>query len=166
METYLSDQAVAFLWAVVLGGGLGGVYDVFRLVRILRGRDRPLLVFLEDLLFALIAALATASCFTWTNFGQVRLFLLAGEGLGFMVWHCTLGVFIGAVARWVARLLRWTERIFGRFFKKFMNFSKKTFIFLKEWVRIRMLKFTERRKSHENKIHRKSKARQKDESRR
>ena len=166
METYLSDQAIAFLWAVVLGGGLGGVYDIFRVVRILRGRDRPVLVFLEDLLFALIAALATASCFTWTNFGQVRLFLLAGEGLGFMVWHCTLGVFIGAVARWVARLLRWLERIFRRFFEKFMNFSKKPFIFLKEWVRRDKSRYAERRKSHENKIHRKSKARKKDESRR
>lgn len=136
METYLSHQAIAFLWAALLGGGLGAVYDVFRVVRILRGRDRPILVFLEDLLFALIAALATASCFTWTNFGQVRLFLLVGEGLGFMVWHCTLGVFIGAVARWVARFLRWLERVFGRFFEKFMNFSKKPFIFLKEWFRI------------------------------
>ena len=166
METYLSDQAIAFLWAVALGGGLGGIYDVFRVVRILRGRDRPLLVFLEDLLFASIAAIATASCFTRTNFGQVRLFLLVGEGLGFMVWHCTLGVFIGAVARWVARLLRWLERIFGQFFKKIMGFSKKPFIFLKEWYRIEKSKYVERRKSHENKIHRQSKARQKDESRR
>ncbi len=166
METYLSDQAIAFLWAVVLGGGLGGVYDIFRVVRILRGRDRPLLVFWEDLLFALIAAIATASCFTWTNFGQVRLFLLVGEGLGFMVWHCTAGVFIGVVARWVARILRWFERIFGQIFKKFLVFSKKLFIFLKDWYKIRMLKFKERRKSHENKIHRKSKTRQKDEPRR
>lgn len=163
METYLSDQAFAFLWAVVLGGGLGGVYDIFRVVRILRGRDRPILVFLEDLLFALIAALATASCFTWTNFGQVRLFLLVGEGLGFALWHYTLGVFIGAVARWVARFLRWIGRIFGQFLKKFMEIFKKPFIFLKGWYRIRLLRYKDkagRRKSHENKT------RQKDESRR
>ena len=160
METYLSDQAVAFLWAVALGGGLGGVYDIFRVVRILRGRDRPILVFLEDLLFALIAALATASCFTWTNFGQVRLFLLVGEGLGFALWHYTLGVFIGAVARWVARFLRWIGRIFGQIFKKIMEFFKKPFIFLKEWIKIKKSKYVERRKSHENKT------RQKDESRR
>lgn len=163
METYLSDQAIAFLWAVVLGGGLGGVYDVFRVLRILRSKDRPALVFAEDLLFALIAAFATASCFTWTNFGQVRLFLLVGEGLGFMVWHCTLGVFIGVVARWVARFLRWIERIFGQIFKKIMEFFKKPFIFLKEWYRIRLLKFKERRKRY---AAFKSKTRQKDESRR
>lgn len=166
METYLSDQAVAFLWAVVLGAALGVVYDIFRVIRILRGNERSLLVFLEDLLFALIAALATASCFTWTNFGQVRLFLLAGEGLGFALWYCTLGVFIGSVARWVARILRWLERIFGEFLKKILVFLKKLFIFLKEWYRIRMLKFTERRKSRENKIHHQSKTRKKDEPRR
>lgn len=166
METYFSDQAIAFLWAVVLGGGLGGVYDIFRVVRILRGRERPALVFLEDLLFALIAAIATASCFTWTNFGQVRLFLLAGEGLGFMLWHCTLGVFIGGVARIVARFLRWVEQVFGYFLKKILVFSKKLFIFWKEWYKIKMLKFKERRKSHENKVYRQGKTRKKDEPRR
>lgn len=154
METYLSDQAIAFLWAVVLGGGLGGVYDLFRVVRILRGRDRPILVFLEDLFFALIAALATASCFTWTNFGQVRLFLLVGEGLGFSLWHCTLGAFIGAVAR-----------ILRRFFKKFMEIFKKPFIFLKEWIKIEKSRYVERRKSNDT-IHHQNKTRKKDEPRR
>lgn len=178
METYLSKQAVAFLWAVLLGGGLGAVYDVFRVARILRARERPILVFFEDLLFALIAALASALCFAHTNYGQVRLFLLVGEALGFLIYFFTLGVFIGALARGVARILRAICALFRRFFarffaffKKFMNFLKKLFIFLKKWYRIKMLNsekilyFKERRKMlREKKSPFKGKARQKNES--
>ena len=40
METHLSDQAVAFLWSVALGAGLGAVYDWFRIGRILWKKTR------------------------------------------------------------------------------------------------------------------------------
>ncbi len=142
METYFSDQAVAFLWAVALGAALGVVYDWFRIGRILR-RKWWLTVFLEDLIFALIAAVATAFCFTLTHYGQVRLFLLAGEGLGFTIYFNTVGVLVAKQARLTARFLRWIRGLFaglGRFLQKkmqkIMNFLKKPFIFLKERCRM------------------------------
>ena len=114
METYLSGQAIAFLWSVALGAGLGAVYDGFRIGRILK-KKAWLTVFLEDLLFALVAALSTAFCFTFTNYGQVRLFLLVGEGLGFLLYYNTLGALVAMQARLVARLLRRVRRGFSRF---------------------------------------------------
>ncbi len=142
METYFSAQAAAFLWSVVLGGALGAVYDWFRVGRILKKKSW-FTVFLEDLLFALIAALSTALCFTLTNYGQVRLFLLVGEGLGFLLYYNTVGVLVAKQARLTARFLRWIRRgvsRFGRFLvkklKKIMNIFKKPFIFLKEWCKM------------------------------
>jgi spore cortex biosynthesis protein YabQ len=158
METYLSKQAIAFLWAVALGGALGGFYDFFRILRILRGKDRPVLVFLEDVLFTLGAALSTAFCFTLTNYGQVRLFLLVGEGLGFALWFYTLGAFVAKVARFTARVLAGLKRILGQIFRKFMIFLKKPFLFLQRWFIIIMCKFGERRRSHEIGQRRKGKA--------
>jgi spore cortex biosynthesis protein YabQ len=158
METYLSDQAVAFLWAVLLGGGLGAVYDVFRILRILRRRTPWLIVFGEDLLFALLAALSTAFCYTLTNHGQVRAFLLVGEGLGFLIWFYTIGAFIVWQARLIARLLAAIRRFLGRFFDRFkellgkiMNFLKKPFLFCKGWYKMNVYRLKERRMLHAKK---------------
>ncbi len=160
METYLSQQAAAFLWSVALGGALGVVYDWFRIGRILK-KKWWLTVFLEDLLFALAAALSTAFCFTLTNYGQVRLFLLIGEGLGFLVYYNTVGVLVAMQARLVARFLRWIRGVlsrFGRFLakklKKFMNILKKPFIFLKERCRMLLYSVLRRKRRLENQNHR------------
>ncbi len=145
METWLSDQALAFLWAVALGGGLGAIYDWFRIGRIL-WKKWWLFIFFEDLLFALIAAAATAFCFTLTNHGQVRWFLLAGEGLGFFIYFNTVGVLVVKQARLVARLLRWIRRALAKAFrflgkkgKGIVNFLQKPFIFWGKWVKMRLL---------------------------
>lgn len=153
METWFSDQALAFLWSVALGAALGVVYDWFRIGRILH-RKWWLTVFIEDLLFALIAAGATAFCFTLTNFGQVRWFLLLGEGLGFTVYFNTIGVLIAKQARFVARVLGMIRRALGRFFRfcgkkfgVFINFLKKPFIFLAGWVKMKTDHFQKGRKT-------------------
>ncbi len=147
METYLSQQTIAFLWSVALGAGLGVFYDWFRIGRILR-KKWWLTVFLEDLIFALASALVTAFCFTLTNYGQVRLFLLMGELLGFVVYFNTAGVLVVWQARQVARFLRWIRSILRRFggflrinLQKIMNFFKKPFIFLERWCRINLLRY-------------------------
>lgn len=162
METYVSDQAIAFLWAVVLGAALGVVYDWFRIGRILK-RKWWLTVFFEDLLFALAAAFSTAFCFTLTNYGQVRLFLLVGEGLGFVLYFNTVGVLVTKQARLVARFLRWIRGLLtsmGRFLRKkmqkIMNFLKKPFIFLKGWCRMIPSTAMRRKSRLENQEHRKS----------
>lgn len=152
METYFSDQAIAFLWAVVLGAALGVLYDWFRIGRILK-RKWWLTVFFEDLLFAFAGAVATAFCFTFTNHGQVRLFLLAGEVLGFVIYFNTVGMLVTAQARLLARFLRWLGGLLKRFgrwllliFQKIMNFLKKPFIFLRRCCRIKLPNFLRRKK--------------------
>jgi len=129
-----------------LGGILGAVYDVFRVLRILRRKNPWILVFFEDLLFSAIAAVATAYVFSRIYYGQVRLFLLAGQGLGFLIYHITLGSLVGATARFLARCLRF----FAKYFRKFLKKSKKLFIFLKRCSIIK-LHHSERRKKRREK---------------
>lgn len=160
MEVYFSQQAAAFLWSVVLGGALGAVYDWFRIGRILWEKG-GVSVFLEDLVFSLLAAVATAFCFTFTNYGQVRLFLLLGEGLGFLLYRNTLGVFVAWQARIFARFLRWCRRgtsrigcFFAKKLKKFMNILKKPFIFSKERCKMFLYSMKRRKRRLEDQEHR------------
>ncbi len=152
METYFSDQAVAFLWSVVLGAALGVLYDIFRILRIFRGRNPWVLVFLEDLLFSALAAISTAYVLSRIYYGQVRLFLLLGQGLGFLIYHKSIGRFVGKAARLLARFFRYL----GRSLKIFMNFLKKPFIFLNKWCRMKLHHFKRREKRREKKGDRKS----------
>ena len=50
-----APETAVFLYACALGAGLGVLYDVFRLLRLVTG-GKALLVFLEDLLFSFLAA--------------------------------------------------------------------------------------------------------------
>jgi spore cortex biosynthesis protein YabQ len=162
METQLSLQAIAFLWAIVLGAGVGALYDVFRILRILRRKNPAPAVFIEDLLFSFLSSVATALFLIRFNYGQVRLFLLIGEGLGFAFYHFTLGALVVFWARLIRRILDWLGRLLKKLFKKI----KKLFIFFLKWFRIRMPKFEERSGTREKKQRRKGQARQKDEPRR
>lgn len=154
METYLSQQAVAFLWSVVLGAAIGGINDCFRVGRILWKRG-AVWVFFEDLLLFFIGAVLTFICLALTNYGQVRLFLLLGELLGFLLYFHTLGVFVTAAARLLSRFFRWIGRGIARIWGclwgiliKFMNFSKKPFIFFSKWFNIVMIDYGRRKAAH------------------
>lgn len=144
MENHLSHQALSFLQAVLLGGALGVLYDGFRIGRLF-GKAGAVRVFFADLLFSFLAAFATAVFLSRSYYGEVRFFLLAGEGLGFLIYFNTLG----------ALVLRFFRR-FRRILEKFMNFLKKPFIFLLRWCKIILYHYA-RRGQLEGKGHQKSK---------
>ena len=95
MTVDVTQQGAALCQAVLLGGALGVLYDLFRVLRV---RVRlPLLGGALDLLFWL---LATAALFVWSGMawgGQVRLY-----GAAF----CLLGggVYFWGVSPWLLRL--------------------------------------------------------------
>lgn len=123
-----SDKAVesgfwpGFLLALVMGAALGALYDGFRVLHMVLGggkRQR----FLFDLLFMTAAALATFIAALAAEAGQLRFYLLAGEGIGMCVWALTFGELtlwaaqgLRGIVRWVSRLLRRVvRRLFGWF---------------------------------------------------
>ena len=117
----ISQAALArlYLYALLLGIGLGLVYDALRITRVLLGahysrraarrlqeislpllcarkkktesRALGIVVFLEDLLFCLFAAIAMILLFYEANHGKIRFPALLCVGVGFLLYRSTLG---------------------------------------------------------------------------
>ncbi|HIV18995.1 MAG TPA: spore cortex biosynthesis protein YabQ [Candidatus Merdivicinus intestinigallinarum] len=100
-----APETAVFLYACALGAGLGVLYDVFRLLRLVTG-GKALLVFLEDLLFSFLAAGCTLYFMIEFCSGWLRLFVLAGEALGFILYHFTVGEIVIRLLRLICRGVR------------------------------------------------------------
>ena len=149
MEISQWALAVIALYSIAVGFSLGGVYDVFRILRIAAGagaeesggtghpkksaasasfKDKihgcvvsvlraaeDIIIFIEDILFAVISAVAVTVFIFNINDGQVRGFALAGTAFGFIIYYLTVGrlvmfctakiiAFVRAVVLFILRL--------------------------------------------------------------
>ena len=126
----LSQVALAklYLFALVLGAALGCFFDLLRLPRrfaqqtIDYGKQKPavslrkrrvvafVIVFLEDFLFCIVAALSLILLFYEQNNGKVRPFAFFASGIGFAIYRVTrakpLQGFTEWTSRWVIRAMR------------------------------------------------------------
>ena len=82
----IADQTRLFLLALGLGFLLGIVYDLFRVVRMAFTMRRAG-VFIQDVLFFLTCAAVTFVFLLAVNQGEIRGFIIAGEGLGFLIYY-------------------------------------------------------------------------------
>ena len=89
----MAGQAWLFVSTVLVGAAIGLFYDVFRILR-KTTRHRGIVVQLEDLLFWVIATGLTFYYMLHRNYGEVRLFALAGVAVGILLYFAT-------VSRWV-----------------------------------------------------------------
>ncbi|MCM1328506.1 MAG: spore cortex biosynthesis protein YabQ [Ruminococcus sp.] len=104
----VSQQTAAFLMSVLLGAGLGVVYDCFRAARILLpALAKPKPVFVQDVVFWLIYGFCVFCFAAVSARGQVRLFMFLGSVLGFTLYILTLGNFITGIIR------RAAEAVYG-----------------------------------------------------
>ena len=105
LGTSVLEQAVIFLYAVALGGILCAVYDVFRIIRIAFG-GKITAVFVEDIIFSIIALLLTFIFVVAFNNGELRFFVLLGELLGFTVYYFTLGRLTMSISKGIISLVK------------------------------------------------------------
>lgn len=117
LDLYQTQRALALLlvYAVAVGFCLGGVYDLLRILRMLCGfpkkQERPsaffaVLLFLEDVLFMLIVAIALILLCYYANDGQVRAPAIIGLACGFFAYWQTVGRLVVAMAERVVKLIR------------------------------------------------------------
>ena len=85
---YLLHMALA-MWSVILGAFLCAVYDVFRLLRLIR-RQNVIFVFIGDFLFCIFSAVCLLILFFNLSYGKVRFYALALVIVGFMCWRFTV----------------------------------------------------------------------------
>ena len=84
------QQFSVLLWSLLFGVGLGIVYDLLRCVRVFV-RCGTVSVFFQDLLYFLVAAVASFAFIFEVNDGTVRMFILFAFLAGGLFCRFTLG---------------------------------------------------------------------------
>lgn len=115
MEITVAGQTWVFVGSLLVGAALGLVFDLLRITRMAVTLPSPI-VFVEDMVFWIFAALTTFGYFMITIDGQVRFFALLGEGLGWLFYSLTLGSLLMASA---AALIRLCKRV-GRWLRRWI----------------------------------------------
>jgi hypothetical protein len=120
LDLYQTQRALSMMlvYAAAAGFGLGGVYDVLRFLRVLYGDgthiDRKgrkprlfsLLLFLEDVIFSVMAALTLILLVYYTNDGQLRAPAVMGMAGGFFVYMQTVGRLTAKAEKVLSRLVK------------------------------------------------------------
>lgn len=83
-------QVLVFAYSTVLGILLGVTYDVFRIVRMIIN-SKNIAVFIQDVLYFILSGVITFLFVLGVNSGESRFYILAGEGIGWIVYHVTIG---------------------------------------------------------------------------
>ena len=108
----LTTQAKNFLLSLGLGFLMGFVYDLFRIIR-LSISERKISVIIFDLLYCVFLCFSTFVFLITVNEGQVRFYLLLGEGVGFAIYYFSLGVMIFSFSR---KIIYFIKLCFKRIF--------------------------------------------------
>lgn len=118
MGTVVSEQLRAYLTAAALGAAAGAVYDLLRLVRLRRRRNRRLTHGL-DAAFLLLVAPALLWYALRVGQGELRLIMLTAMGLGAAVYLLALSPLMRplwdfwlSAAAGTGRLLWWPVKKF------------------------------------------------------
>lgn len=103
IETFfdISDQVMLFLLAVLVGAGLGILFDVFRAMRVVfPPAKKSGLTALSDIIFWLIYGFTIFVYSVQYGRGQVRFFFFIGSLLGFILYLLTIGnVVLGVIKK-------------------------------------------------------------------
>ena len=101
----MAGQWELFLYAGLLGVLLGAYYDVFRIIRYLTAQGKRQ-TFFWDLFYFFSSGVATFLFLLAANQGQMRFYLLAGELIGWCLYHLTLGQATLFISRLVVKVLQ------------------------------------------------------------
>lgn len=122
MYISLSQQYTAFFYSLVIGVGLGVVYDIFRITRLLFPKSF-FLTFFQDILFWIISLVVTFFFSLVYNNGELRLYIIIAEILGFLAYYFTFG----RVVFWLFRsTFKRVKNFLDNIYKKTRKIVKKT----------------------------------------
>lgn len=119
-EMFLKELWI-FGYSCLLGVGLGILYDVFRIIRMLIN-TRNITIFLQDIIYFIVSGFVTFLFVLGINEGQSRFYILAGEGIGWIAYHITLGEKIYHCSENIVKMIR----------NKFRNFSNNIYRYIKK----------------------------------
>lgn len=93
MQESLTSQILTFVYSLALGIFLGFAYDIFRIIRMIIN-SKNIAVFIQDVLYFILSGGVTFLFVLSVNSGNSRFYILAGEGIGWIAYHITIGEII------------------------------------------------------------------------
>jgi len=102
----IADQTRLFLFSLGFGFALGILYDLFRVLRLLTDKNGRVALLTQDILYALCCTGLSFFFFLALGDGTVRLYLLGGEILGWLVYYLSFGTVALRLSEWLVRWLR------------------------------------------------------------
>ena len=122
LQQSISSKIFIFLFSLILGLVLVIIYDVFRIVRMIIN-SKNVAVFIQDVLYFIISGIITFIFVLGVNSGDSRFYILAGEGIGWIIYHITLGEIIYKYSSKIVSSIKSKIRALRE--KFFLKFSKK-----------------------------------------
>ena len=134
-EIHSTDQTVTFMLSWALGGLLCAVYDILRGWR-LSLHSGIIAVFFQDTFFGIFASVTTFLFLLARSCGEIRLYVLVGEVIGFVLFRMSFSGVLLAFFRILFSGLRWIKKQFSHlydlqlklftcFFERFRTFYEK-----------------------------------------
>lgn len=105
MNVSLTWQLQGFLISIATGFFLGAFYDIFRIFRTVFHSERHA-VFFQDLFYMFVIAFITFLVALGINYGEVRFYILAGEGIGWCFYFLTVGFVTLRVFRFLSKIIK------------------------------------------------------------
>ena len=118
----ISAQTLSFLYSLLFGAALSVCYDFIRVLH-KKAVCSVLAIQIMDVLFFVISAFITFCFLMIYAKGQIRLYLLLGELLGFLLWSLTLSTFLQKI---VVVLFDFLNKILRLILKPFFILEKQS----------------------------------------
>lgn len=123
----LARQIQALFPFLGLGFLLGLIYDVLRLLRLSLSRSKRMLV-VFDVIFVLLCAVMTFCFCLSIYYGELHLYMLLSECLGFFIYYITFDAFFRKTAD---KVISFAGRLYG-VFASVISLPLRFFIFILE----------------------------------
>lgn len=93
MGSTVASQLTIFLFSAILGAVLGVIYDAIRVFNAVV-KENLVRIFVQDVLYFIISAVITFMYMLVVNGGEIRVYIVVGEAVGWLIYRATLGKFI------------------------------------------------------------------------
>ena len=115
MGTMVTSQITIFLFSMLLGAFLSLFFDGFRIMNaVLKVNLKR--IFFEDVIYFVLSAIITFTYILVMNSGEIRVYIVLGEAIGWLIYRVTIGKFVYKLILTVVKFLsKWLSKL-KRFF--------------------------------------------------
>ena len=114
----VTSQIIVFLFSMILGAALSLIFDGFRILNAVLTVNLKR-IFFEDIIYFILSAFITFTYILVANGGEIRVYIILGELLGWTIYRLTLGKFVYKIIFTVVKFLgRWFSKLKKYFISK------------------------------------------------